>query len=190
MTTPSEAHYSLILRCAGNTLALPLAQVVEVVLVVAPAAPLLRAPRYCLGAVDYHGQLVPLIDLAARLGLRAPRTVLDLPEGRIVMLQGRVGLVGYLVEEVLQRQPAEVRRFLLETAILDELTGAAVGHGVGDHQGAFPTFGAVLPRDAAVVELPPRQVPFESFADLTVGIAGFRFVHGGLHGDRFGVRRV
>ena len=31
------------------------------------SAPLLRAPRYCLGAIDYHGQLVPLLDLAARL---------------------------------------------------------------------------------------------------------------------------
>ena len=109
MTTPVEAHYSLILRCAGNTLALPLAQVVEVVLVVAPSAPLLRAPRYCLGALDYHGQLVPLIDLAARLGLLAPRTVLEMPEGRIVIMQGRVGLVGYLVDEVLEvcEEPTE-----------------------------------------------------------------------------------
>ena len=32
-------------------------------------------------------------------------------------------VIDYLVEEVLQRQPAEVRRFLLETAILDQLTG-------------------------------------------------------------------
>ncbi len=109
MTTPGEAHYSLILRCAGNTLALPLAQVVEVVLVVSPSAPLLRAPRYCLGAIDYHGQLVPLIDLAARLGLVPPRTVLSMPEGRIVLLQGRVGLVGYLVDEVLEvcEEPTE-----------------------------------------------------------------------------------
>ncbi len=33
-------------------------------------------------------------------------------------------IADYLVEEVLQRQPASVRRFLLETSILDQLTGA------------------------------------------------------------------
>jgi LuxR family maltose regulon positive regulatory protein len=32
-------------------------------------------------------------------------------------------IVDYLAEEVLQRQPAEVRRFLLQTAILDRLSG-------------------------------------------------------------------
>ena len=90
------------MRCAGVTLALPLSLVVEVVLVVAPAAPLLRAPRYCLGAMDYHGQLAPLIDLGARLGLSRPRTTLELAEGRIVILRARSGLVGYLTDEVLE----------------------------------------------------------------------------------------
>ena len=98
----SEATYSLIFRCAGVTLALPLALVVEVVLVVAPAATLPRAPRYCLGAIDYHGQLAPLLDLAARLGLSPPRTVETLPDGRIMLVRGRAGLVGYLVDEVLE----------------------------------------------------------------------------------------
>ena len=100
--TPAEAAHSLIMRCAGVTLALPLSLVVEVVLVVAPAAPLLRAPRYCLGAMDYHGQLAPLIDLGARLGLSRPRTTLELAEGRIVILRARSGLVGYLTDEVLE----------------------------------------------------------------------------------------
>jgi LuxR family maltose regulon positive regulatory protein len=46
-------------------------------------------------------------------------------------------IVDYLVEEVLQRQPEGVRRFLLQTAILDRLTAplcdAVTGHtgGVG-----------------------------------------------------------
>jgi LuxR family maltose regulon positive regulatory protein len=33
-------------------------------------------------------------------------------------------VVDYLVEEVVQRQPEDVRRFLLETSILDRLSGA------------------------------------------------------------------
>lgn len=101
-STAAEATPCLILRCAGVTLALPLAQVVEVVLVVAMAAPLLRAPRYCLGTIDYHGQLAPLIDLGARLGLSRARTGMELPEGRILILRGRSGLVGYLTDEVLE----------------------------------------------------------------------------------------
>src|SRR5262249_31182636 len=45
-------------------------------------------------------------------------------------------IVDYLVEEVLQRQPEAVRRFLLQTAILDQLTGplcdAVTGQGEGN----------------------------------------------------------
>jgi LuxR family maltose regulon positive regulatory protein len=44
-------------------------------------------------------------------------------------------IVDYLVEEVLHRQPEEVRRFLLDTSILDRLTGplcdAVTGHAGG-----------------------------------------------------------
>ena len=44
-------------------------------------------------------------------------------------------IVDYLVEEVLQRQPDDVRAFLLQTSILDRLTGplcdAVTGHGGG-----------------------------------------------------------
>jgi len=44
-------------------------------------------------------------------------------------------IVDYLVEEVLQRQPAEVRNFLLETSVLDRLSGplcdAVTGQGNG-----------------------------------------------------------
>lgn len=127
MTPPAEPTHSLILRCAGVTLALPLALVVEVVLVVAPAAPLLRAPRYCLGAIDYHGQLAPLIDLAARLGLSRPRTVLELPEGRILILRGRSGLVGYLTDEVLELCEAPADPLPLSEPALGNLGGLVRG---------------------------------------------------------------
>ena len=44
-------------------------------------------------------------------------------------------IVDYLVEEVLQRQPAQIQRFLLQTSILDRMTGplcdALTGHGGG-----------------------------------------------------------
>ena len=45
-------------------------------------------------------------------------------------------VLDYLVEEVLQRQPERVRNFLLQTAILDRLSGSAVrcGHRTGRWQ--------------------------------------------------------
>ena len=45
-------------------------------------------------------------------------------------------VVDYLVEEVLDRQPADVRRFLLETAILDRLTGGLCDALTGRHDSA------------------------------------------------------
>jgi LuxR family maltose regulon positive regulatory protein len=44
-------------------------------------------------------------------------------------------VVDYLVEEVLDRQPEPVRRFLLETSILDRLTGALCDAVTGGHDG-------------------------------------------------------
>ena len=57
----------------------------------APAAVLPRAPRYCMGAADYHGQLAPMIDLGARLGLCAPRSAVEMVEGRLIFVRAAAG---------------------------------------------------------------------------------------------------
>ena len=44
-------------------------------------------------------------------------------------------IVDYLAEEVLQRQPAHVRRFLLQTSILDRLCGSLCDEVTGQHGG-------------------------------------------------------
>jgi chemotaxis signal transduction protein len=100
---------SLILRCAGTGFALPLESVIEVTRMVAPAAVLPRAPRYCMGAADYHGQLAPMIDLAARLGLRGPRSAVEMVEGRLIFVRATTGLIGLAVDEVpeLSEKPVE-----------------------------------------------------------------------------------
>lgn len=107
----SAAH--LIFTCEGAPFALPIDQVLEVVQMVALAARLPRAPRYCLGAIDYHGRLVPLIELGARLGLCAPHRVEDLVESRVILVEDRPreinldgditvpqGIIGFVVEDV------------------------------------------------------------------------------------------
>lgn len=88
---------------------MPLTAVVEVTRTVAPTLRLPRVPGYCLGVVDYHGQLVPLIDLAARLGLLRPRRVEELVDGRLVFVRSSAGLVAYALDEVLElsEQPVE-----------------------------------------------------------------------------------
>ena len=72
-------------------------------------------------------------------------------------------IVDYLVEEVLQRQPEAVRSFLLQTSILDRLSGplcdAVTGEdgGQGDARGARPRQPVPRParRPAPLVPLPP-----------------------------------
>jgi chemotaxis signal transduction protein len=110
MSTPH-----LIFTCEGAPFALPIDQVLEVVQMVALAARLPRAPRYCLGAIDYHGRLVPLIELGARLGLCAPHRVEALIESRVILVEDRPreinldgditvpqGVIGFVVEDVFE----------------------------------------------------------------------------------------
>ena len=79
-------------------------------------------------------------------------------------------IVDYLVEEVLQRQPEQVRTFLLETSILSRLNGPLCrrrhrpGRRQGDARGARAAEPAPHPpgRPAGVVSLPPsvrRRAP-------------------------------
>ena len=56
-------------------------------------------------------------------------------------------IVDYLGEEVLQRQPSEVQNFLLQTAILDRLTGPLCEAVLGQEVGRQPT----VPQPAALI---------------------------------------
>lgn len=91
---------AVIIRGGDRLLALPLTGVVEVFRMVAVAAQLPRAPRHCLGVVDCRGRLVPVFDLAGRLGLAPARDERGLVDGHVVLIRDAVGEVGYAVDEV------------------------------------------------------------------------------------------
>jgi purine-binding chemotaxis protein CheW len=106
LTTPF-----IVLRIATTRLALPMDSVVEVARMVAMAAHLPRGPRHCLGVIDYHGQLVPVLDLGARLGLSPTRREADFVDGHLLLVKDSLGMVGYAVDEVCElgeQAPAEV----------------------------------------------------------------------------------
>jgi purine-binding chemotaxis protein CheW len=90
----------VIVRCGERLLALSTSTVVEVFRMVAIAARMPRAPRFCLGVVDVRGRLVPLFDLAARLGILPPRNEAALVDAHVVMVRDSVGEVGFAVDEV------------------------------------------------------------------------------------------
>jgi purine-binding chemotaxis protein CheW len=100
---------AVIIRGGERLLALPLTGVVEVFRMVAIAAQLPRAPRHCLGVVDCRGRLVPVFDLAGRLGLAPARNEAALIDGHVVLIKDAVGEVGYAVDEVseLSENPPE-----------------------------------------------------------------------------------
>jgi purine-binding chemotaxis protein CheW len=62
-----------------------------------PATPLPNAPPYVCGVVNLRGAVLPVVDLAARLGLAPAR-----PSGRHVIIVAWIGaqLVGLLVDAV------------------------------------------------------------------------------------------
>ena len=65
-------------------------------------------------------------------------------------------VVDYLADEVLDRQPDDVRRFLLETSVLDRLTGPLCDAVTGRHGRAGGAGGAGA---AEPVRRPPRRPP-------------------------------
>src|SRR5258707_4066144 len=90
----------VVVRTGERQLALPLKPVIEVARMVAMAARLPRGPRNCLGIIDFRGQLVPVLDLGARLGLTPERRVVDFVDGHLLLLHDSLGIIGYAVDEV------------------------------------------------------------------------------------------
>ncbi len=94
---------ALLFSLEKETLALPLAEVTEVVRAAWPMrAP--RAPFGCLGVMDVRGQLVPLLDTAAMLGLRrsarADVLLQRLVESHVLLVHAAPNTVGLLVDQV------------------------------------------------------------------------------------------
>jgi purine-binding chemotaxis protein CheW len=114
MTATHETTGSVLFRCADRLLALPISSVVEVFRMVSVVARLPRAPRHALGVVDCHGELVPLVDLGARLGLCAPRTEEALVDGHVIVVKDALGPVGYAVDEVRELTEAELEQVATE----------------------------------------------------------------------------
>jgi purine-binding chemotaxis protein CheW len=123
---PALSHASLVLRLGERLMALPLRSVQEVFRMVAPAAQLPRAPRTCLGLVDVRGQLVPIFDVGARLGLTPNRSLAQLVDAHVVLVRDPVGLVGHVVDEVRELVEAEPEPLEGGAATLGAMTQGAV----------------------------------------------------------------
>lgn len=96
---PASRHVDvLVFACADQLFALPLRIVRRVARMVGLAAALPGAPANCLGLIDYQGSLVPLLDMAAHLGLAAPRNVDTLINGHIILLHVGADTIGYAVD--------------------------------------------------------------------------------------------
>ena len=99
-----SALHAVLLPVGDDLYALGVDWVREVVLA-PPLTPLVTAPPLVLGLFNLRGQIVPLLDTAALLGLGAIGTV-----GFVLVLQSRDGLVGLaatgLPERTLLGEPA------------------------------------------------------------------------------------
>lgn len=102
----------LTFSIAGQPYAIESRRVIEVLPLV-PARPVPQAPDYLLGIFTYRGRLVPLIDLARRLGLAPPAAKLST---RVIVVEFtaaagagpvRVGLVAERVVELRSAAAAE-----------------------------------------------------------------------------------
>jgi purine-binding chemotaxis protein CheW len=96
----AEMSGSLILRAGSRVLALPTSAVFAVFRMVAMAAQLPRSPRHCLGFADVRGLLVPVLDLAARIGLSRTRTAEELVDGHLILARDPLCTLGWAVDEV------------------------------------------------------------------------------------------
>lgn len=92
---PHNAQW-LTFRLHGGEYALPVAGVVEV-LRMAALARIPEAPGWLAGMLNLRGQVIPVIDLRARLGLPARPVGLETP---IIVAHAGMRSVGFIADEV------------------------------------------------------------------------------------------
>jgi purine-binding chemotaxis protein CheW len=96
----AHAEQSLSFRIAGRDYALPLVQMREI-MILPPLTHVPTTPPYILGVFNLVGRVVPVLDVAIKLGLGATThddhscvVVADVP------LAGETAVLGILVEEI------------------------------------------------------------------------------------------
>jgi purine-binding chemotaxis protein CheW len=89
-----EGGAAVVVRAGGATHAIPAEQIVEVLRMVA-VTPMADQPSWALGVVNRRGELLPVIDLASRLGLPATEPGLD---SRLVVCRAGGRMFGVVVD--------------------------------------------------------------------------------------------
>jgi chemotaxis signal transduction protein len=96
MTEAAQGSERLVIRAGGRSYAIAVGRVAEVVRAL-PTAELPRVPSYVLGAAQFRSEVIPVLDLAGRLGLIAEPFG---PKGRLVIVNGPNGRAAFEVAEV------------------------------------------------------------------------------------------
>jgi purine-binding chemotaxis protein CheW len=98
MLNESGLAHCVVFRVERREYALPLQFVLHVLRMVA-VTPVPQAPAWLLGVVNWHGQVVPVMDLRARLALPAQPVSLNTP---LILFQGETGLAALVADEVVE----------------------------------------------------------------------------------------
>ena len=127
---PATAFRALAVRVAGDSYAVPVDRVVEIVRF-AKLTRVSNAPRAVLGVLNLRGRVVVVLDVRERLGLGA--TEIDAKTAIVVatLHDHEIGLVVDRVREVVLLEPSELDA---PTGPLAEMTCI---HAVGTIQGAL-----------------------------------------------------
>lgn len=95
MSTEATTRQLVIFSLGSEEYALPITRVQEIIRYTEPRSVASRTP-WIRGVINLRGKIVPVCDLAERLGL-----TLERPEGaKIVIVETKVGAAGVIVDDV------------------------------------------------------------------------------------------
>jgi purine-binding chemotaxis protein CheW len=129
MTDPGIAHNLMTLQLGQQTYALPIQPIVRIIEMVA-ITPVPQFDASVRGVINFHGQVVPVIDMHRHLGLPEMRLQLRTP---IVLLHIQDRLLGLIVDRVMDVLPLTNDQIARSTAILPkELGNASLLYGLAN----------------------------------------------------------
>ena len=112
MSTEATPNQLVVFSLGAEEYALPITEVQEIIHYTEPRA-VASEQTWIRGVISLRGKIIPVCDLAARLGLDAEQS----PAAKIVVVEREAGTAGVIVDDV-----AEV--LTIEPEQLDEAPGA------------------------------------------------------------------